>query len=118
LLKVWRPVYLSPLSLSQHPPLTFDEHGIDAAGEAGFSYAQKYLNGAKWVDSEPTTIVEFDCPQSLIRTLFERQQKPEDGAMSHGLGDKGGKGLPDFNATLSDGDISWRIMMVKRKLPR
>ena len=28
-------------------------------GERGRVYAEKYLNGKKWVDSCPTTVVEF-----------------------------------------------------------
>ena len=84
-------------------------------GEAGRSYAEKYLRGAKWVDSSPTTVVEFVCPSALIEELFARQCKPEEGTLSHGLGDKGGKGLATFNASLSSGASTHRIVLVKRR---
>lgn len=83
-------------------------------GAGGRVYAEKYLRGHKWVDSSPTTVVEFNAPRSLVETLFGMQQKAEDGAMSHGLGDKGGKGLPLFNAALRSCDITHRIVLVKR----
>lgn len=44
-----------------------------------------------------------------------RQWKIEDGARSHGLGPKGGKGLPIFNASLLEGSASWRRVFVKRR---
>merc|ERR1711865_481068 len=83
-------------------------------GEEGRSYAEKYLRGHKSVDSSPTTVVEFTAPRSLIRRLFEMQSKNEDGAISHGLGNKGGRGLPLFNASLREGEATFRIVMVKR----
>ena len=83
-------------------------------GEAGRSYAEKYLRGAKWVDSSPTTVCEFICPAALIEALFARQCKPEAGALSHGLGDKGGKGLAQFNQSLASGTSRYRIVLVKR----
>ena len=86
-------------------------------GSAGRDYANKYLTGAKKVDTAPTTVVEFDCPSELIRSLFARQQKNEDGCMSHGLGNKAGKDLEQFNASLRDGTSTWRIVNVKRRLP-
>jgi len=51
-------------------------------------------------------VVEFNAPRSLVAMLFATQQMVEDGAMSHGLGDKGGKSLPLFNAALRSGDVS------------
>ena len=42
--------------------------------------------------------------------------KPEDGAMSMGLGHKAGGGLGLFNASLRDGTSTWRIVLVKRPL--
>ena len=83
-------------------------------GATGRAYAEKYLRGLKWVDSSPTTVVEFNAPRSLVETLFAKQQKVEDGAISHGLGDKGGKGLSLFNAAMRSGDITHRIVLVKR----
>jgi hypothetical protein len=84
-------------------------------GEAGRSYAEKYLAGKKWVDTAPTTVMEFDCPAQLIEALFAIQHKPEDGAMSMGLGHKAGGGLPLFNQSLADGSTTWRVVKVKRQ---
>merc|ERR1711972_1128265 len=83
-------------------------------GVGGRRYAEKYLRGHKSVDSSPTTVVEFTMPTSIIRKLFEMQSKNEDGAISHGLGEKGGRGLPLFNASLQSGETSFRIVSVKR----
>eukprot|EP00908_Phaeocystis_cordata_P005943 Transcript_16486.p1 GENE.Transcript_16486~~Transcript_16486.p1 ORF type:complete len:239 (-),score=65.16 Transcript_16486:25-711(-) len=83
-------------------------------GESGRAYAEKYLRGQKWVDSSPSAVVEFDAPTNLIEELFASQCKPEHGCLSHGLGDKGGKGLPRFNASLESGETRWRIVLVKR----
>ena len=83
-------------------------------GDAGRAYAEKYLRGRKRVDTYPTTVVEFLAPAALVRKLFERQSKPEDGCTSHGLGDKGGGGLGMFNASLASRAASWRIVLVKR----
>eukprot|EP01112_Ceratiomyxa_fruticulosa_P014660 TRINITY_DN4213_c0_g4_i4.p1 TRINITY_DN4213_c0_g4~~TRINITY_DN4213_c0_g4_i4.p1 ORF type:complete len:174 (-),score=25.17 TRINITY_DN4213_c0_g4_i4:213-734(-) len=83
-------------------------------GQAGLEYCEKYLNGKKWVDSIPTTVVEFECPAVLIEHLFKMQSKIEDGVISHGLGNKGGKGLPIFNQALTSSDIMWKIVRVKR----
>lgn len=84
-------------------------------GEAGRTYAEKYLAGKKWVDTAPTTVMEFDCPAQLIEALFAIQHKPEDGAMSMGLGHKAGGGLPLFNQSLADGSTTWRVVKVKRQ---
>jgi hypothetical protein len=86
-------------------------------GTEGRSYAEKYLRGQKKVDSSPTTVVEFTMPVVLIRKLFARQSKNEDGVISHGLGDKGGGGLPFFNASLQNGESSFRLVLVKRSAP-
>ena len=58
--------------------------------------------------------LEFVCPSELIEELFVMQCKPEDGALSHGLGDKGGHGLPKFNESLRAGTSRYRIVLVKR----
>jgi hypothetical protein len=79
-------------------------------------YAEKYLNGKKWVDTHPTTVVEFRAPTSLIQQLFAIQSKAEDGALSHGLGSKGGGTLHKFNAALTEKEISWQIVKVKRQI--
>jgi len=50
----------------------------------------------------------------MIWKLFEMQSKNEDGAISHGLGNKGGRGLPLFNANLQSGATTFRIVSVKR----
>jgi hypothetical protein len=62
-----------------------------------------------------TTIVEFIAPKRLIDQLFLMFRKPEDGCFSHGLGDKGGKGLPLFNASLIAGETTFKIILVRRK---
>jgi len=83
-------------------------------GDEGRIYAEKYLRGQKSVDSSPTTVVEFAAPKVLIDHLFSVQSKNEDGAISHGLGSKGGRGLPLFNASLQSGQTTFRIVLVKR----
>lgn len=87
-------------------------------GEEGRAYAEKYLRGHKSVDSSPTTVVEFSVPRMLVERLFTMQSKNEDGCISHGLGDKGGRGLPLFNASLHSGESSFRIVLVKRFNPK
>merc|ERR1712139_322286 len=83
-------------------------------GNEGRIYAEKYLRGRKSVDSSPTTAMEFRAPRPLIQQLFTMQSKNEDGAISHGLGNKGGRGLPLFNASIRNGETSFRIVLVKR----
>mmetsp|Transcript_128370 Transcript_128370/g.256402 ORF Transcript_128370/g.256402 Transcript_128370/m.256402 type:complete len:216 (-) Transcript_128370:82-729(-) len=83
-------------------------------GDEGRAYAEKYLRGQKSVDSSPTTVVEFAAPKELIDHLFSVQSKNEDGAISHGLGNKGGRGLPLFNASLQSGQTTFRTVLVKR----
>jgi len=83
-------------------------------GDVGRVYAEKYLKGLKWVDTRPTTVCEFTVPQTLVTCLFELQHKAEDGAISMGLGNKAGGGLPLFNESLKSGESSWRIVKVKR----
>ena len=83
-------------------------------GENGRSYANKYLTGAKWTNTSPTTIVEFNAPSAVIEALKRRQMKIEDGALSMGLGDKAGKGLPLFNESMRKGETTYRIVKVKR----
>ena len=87
-------------------------------GAAGRQYAERYLRGSKWVDSSPTTVVEFVCPRALAARLFAMQCKPEDGCLSHGLGDKGGKGLPLLNESLQMGSTTFRVVLVKRTAPK
>lgn len=71
-------------------------------GCAGRTYAEKYLNGKKWVDTSPTAVVEFVVPAALVARLMAIQQKAEDGCVSMGLGHKAGRGLPLFNAWLDE----------------
>lgn len=85
-------------------------------GPVGRKYCEKYLNGTKWVDSNPTTVVEFTTTKELVAKLFAIQHKAEDGCMSMGLGSKGGGGLPLFNESLADGRTTWRIVRVKRRI--
>jgi len=84
------------------------------AGPTGRWYANKYLNGQKRTDTHPSTIVEFTCPIALIDQLKDIQVKVEDGALSMGLGDKAGGGLPIFNQSILDGQTSFRIVKIKR----
>ena len=83
-------------------------------GENGRAYANKYLTGAKWTNTRPTTIVEFLTSTKLIETLKQKQMKIEDGALSMGLGDKAGKGLSLFNESMRKGETTYRIIKVKR----
>lgn len=83
-------------------------------GPNGRQYAEKYLRGHKKVDSSPTTVVEFIAPKLLVDSLFQQQCKVEDGAISHGLGDKGGNGLKQFNDSMAVGDTTFSIVLVKR----
>eukprot|EP00286_Rhodomonas_abbreviata_P019925 CAMPEP_0181292282 /NCGR_PEP_ID=MMETSP1101-20121128/2422_1 /TAXON_ID=46948 /ORGANISM="Rhodomonas abbreviata, Strain Caron Lab Isolate" /LENGTH=184 /DNA_ID=CAMNT_0023396739 /DNA_START=140 /DNA_END=694 /DNA_ORIENTATION=+ len=83
-------------------------------GDEGRAYAEKYLRGQKSVDSLPTTVIEFVVPSALVKKLWAIQCKPEDGALSHGLGNKGGKTLHFFNDSLSTGESEFRIVLVKR----
>ena len=89
-------------------------------GRAGFEYASRYLRGTKKVDSQPSTVVEFTVPTSVIQRLFAMQHKAEDGVCSMGLGHKAGRGLELFNAALRDAAAatsgsSYRIVLVKRR---
>jgi hypothetical protein len=84
-------------------------------GDVGRLYVERYLGGTKRVDSNPTTVVEFLSPRTLVASLFARQHKCEDGCLSHGLGAKGGGDLGEFNASLHDGTTQWRIVTVKRR---
>ncbi len=65
-------------------------------GDVGRIYAEKYLTGHKWVDTHPTTVVEFSIPIELRNQLFAMQHKAEDGAISMGLGEKAGRSLLFF----------------------
>jgi len=84
-------------------------------GLEGRTYAEKYLQGTKSVDTNPTTCVEFLMPQVIWDLLFARQHKAEDGVLSVGLGHKAGAGLEIFNEALRAGTITFRIVKVKRK---
>ena len=81
----------------------------------GRAYAEKYLKGMKKVDTAPTTVVEFCIPSTLVEELMAIQHKVEDGAISMGLGDKAGGGLPLFNAALRTPPSSFRLVLVKRR---
>jgi hypothetical protein len=60
--------------------------------------------------------VEFNAPVALIDLLFATQSKIEDGCMSTGLGHKAGHTLKLFNDSLNEGQTTWKIVTVKRKL--
>ncbi len=83
-------------------------------GEEGRRYMEKYLTGQKYVDTNPTTVVEFTIRQELKDRLFNMQHKIEDGVISMGLGDKAGNGLVYFNEELANGTSTFRIVKVKR----
>ena len=87
-------------------------------GTVGRVYAEKYLRGHKKVDTSPTTVVEFCITCELVDTLMNIQHKVEDGAISMGLGDKAGGGLPLFNNELSRSPLGFRIVLVKRRTKR
>lgn len=82
--------------------------------EEGRRYCEMYLRSNKYVDTCPTTVVEFLCPKALIDDLYRIQSKIEDGTMSHGLGNKAGKTLSRFNEALARGEITWRLVLIKR----
>lgn len=82
--------------------------------QEGRAYCESYLRQAKYVDTSPTTVVEFMCPTGLIESFYKLQSKIEDGTISHGLGNKAGKTLSRFNEAISNGEIPWRIVLVKR----
>lgn len=52
----------------------------------------------------------------FAKLLFSIQQKAEDGCLSHGLGDKAGKTLEMFNQHMNQGEVTWRIVKVKRSI--
>lgn len=110
---VYRPIgdkeLLHLIETDQLPPT--QPYQAIMEGDRGRMYAEKYLNGKKWVDTAPTTVVEFTIPKSVWDELFVIQHKVEDGCLSIGLGNKAGKGLDTFNAAL----LSWRIVKVKRQ---
>lgn len=85
-------------------------------GQEGREYCESYLRSNKFVDTNPTTVVEFDCPEDLIDDFYRIQSKIEDGTISHGLSDKAGKTIGRFNEAILSGDVSWRIVLVKRRL--
>jgi hypothetical protein len=115
---VFRPMGdLELLFLLQHSQLpTTQPYQAIIEGASGRIYAEKYLNGKKWVDSCPTTVVEFIVPKVTVDTLMAVQHKAEDGAISMGLGSKAGKGLGLFNAALQQPGSSWKIVTVKRRI--
>lgn len=82
--------------------------------EEGRHYCESYLRSNKTVNTNPTTVVEFDCRESLIDEFYRIQSKIEEGTISHGLGEKAGKTLPRFNAAITERTITWRIVLVKR----
>jgi hypothetical protein len=51
-------------------PNTQPYHAI-VEGETGRKYMEKYLNGIKYVDSKPTTIVEFTIKKLYMTTCIK-----------------------------------------------
>lgn len=80
-------------------------------GDIGRKYMEKYLIGQKYVNSKPTTIVEFTIRKDLYEKMFKIQHKVEDGVLSIGLGNKAGNCLNLFNAGIE----TYAIVLVKRK---
>ncbi|KAN0044791.1 hypothetical protein ACTA71_006314 [Dictyostelium dimigraforme] len=87
-------------------------------GSNGRQYANKYLTGKKWTDTNPSTIVEFTCPIELIEHCKSIQTKIEDGALSIGLGFKAGNTLKFFNDSLKSHQSTFRIVKIKREIPK
>ena len=83
-------------------------------GVQGRAYCEKYFRSNKFVDTSPTTIVEFDCEEAMVERFYSIQSKIEDGTISHGLGCKAGNTIAAFNKYLADGRVQWRIILVKR----
>ena len=83
-------------------------------GAVGCAYCEKYFRANKFVDTNPTTLVEFVCPIEMVERFFAIQSKIEDDCISHGLGSKAGKTLSEFNQNLLEGSVTWRIVLVKR----
>lgn len=96
-----------------HLPDTQPYQGIHE-GETGRKYSEKYLKGHKWVDTSPTTVIEFTLPREAVERLkrLPKGLKIEDGCLSMGLGFKAGGGLSIFNSSLR----SFRVVMVKRRI--
>ena len=83
--------------------------------QEGRLYRERYLRTNKTVDTNPTTVVEFDCSRLLVDKLYSVQSKIEDGTISHGLGHKAGRTLQAFNESLARSQTTWRIVLVKRR---
>jgi hypothetical protein len=80
----------------------------------GREYCESYLLTNKYVDTYPSTVVEFLCPRKLVDSFFATQRKPEDGTLSNGMGNKAGRSLVRFNEALANGSIQGRIVFVRR----
>ncbi len=83
-----------------------------------FKYASKYMTNK----SEANRIVEFDTTKlgNLSKFFTENEinaPKPEDGGISYGLGHTGstpkGVALGLFNQSMSNADITWRVVFKK-----
>ena len=101
---VYRPVgddELRHLQQANQLPSTQPYQAI-MEGQPGRAYAERYVDGTKRVDTAPATVIEIVAPTVLIQKLFEKQQKPEDGCLSHGLGFAAGKDLDVMNSWLKD----------------
>ena len=85
-------------------------------GAEGRAYCEKYFRSNKFVDTSPTTIVEFDCEQGMVDRFYKIQSKIEDGTISHGLGCKAGNTIAEFNEYMAQGRVEWRIVLVKRSV--
>jgi hypothetical protein len=77
-----------------------------------------------------TTVVEFDCDENFVDRLFsiqckvleneqakKRQERDDENAiLTHSLGFRASRTLVLVNDALKRGDITWRIILVKRPM--
>jgi hypothetical protein len=101
--------------LTQNQLPTTQPYQTLTRNEEGRVYCESYLRTNKKVDTNPTTVVQFDVSSEFVDWLWSVQHKPEKGTLSHGVGDKAGKTLARFNEELTAGAITWRIVLVKRR---
>ncbi|KAI6659949.1 hypothetical protein LOD99_14289 [Oopsacas minuta] len=95
------------------------------AAYGGIANNHKYVGKYLTNKSEANRIIEFNTVKlGLLSEYFTKNginaPKPEDGAISYGLGLKGnkpvGKPLILFNDSMRKGDITWRV--VDKKVPK
>jgi hypothetical protein len=78
-----------------------------------------------------TTVVEFDCDENFVDRLFiiqckvvenqdskKKQEEQDVAILTHSLGFRASRTLVLLNDALKRGDITWRIILVKRPMRR